>query len=247
MNKNVKNALLSVTAAAGVFAAGSAVANADTVTVKPGDTVSDIAAKNHTTIAAIEKANKLSDVDFILPGQKLDIDGDGNVKVVEQPKQTQASVRQAAPAQAPAQKQQVQAQPKAQAPVQKQQAQAQPKAQAPVQKQQVQAQPKAQTSAPVQQAAQPQQHKAPVQTHHNSGSSLSSSEEAARQFIVGKESGGNYNAKNGLFRGAYQLSDDKLGGDYSRANQDRVANQYVHDRYGSWSNAKTFWNEHNYY
>lgn len=76
MNKNIKNALLSVTAAAGLFAAGSVAVNADTVTVKSGDTVSDIAAANHTTVAAIEKANELADVNFILPGQKLDIDGD---------------------------------------------------------------------------------------------------------------------------------------------------------------------------
>lgn len=210
MNKNIKNALLSVTAAAGLFAAGSVAVNADTVTVKPGDTVSDIAAAKHTTVAAIEKANELADINFILPGQKLDIDGEGNVKVVEQPKQVQAPVQQQAPAQ-----------------------------------------PKAATSAPKQAtakqvpASQPQQPAA--QKSNNSGSSLSGSEADARNFIMGKESGGNYGARNGIYIGAFQLSADKLGGDYSQANQNRVADQYVKDRYGSWNNAKAYWNQHQSY
>ena len=115
-------------------------------------------------------------------------------------------------------------------------------------KQQAQVQPKAQTTAPVQKAAaQPQQQKAVVQSNNNSGSSLSGSEAAARQFIMLKESGGNYNAKNGIYTGAYQLSADKLGGDYSKANQDRVANEYVQGRYGSWANAQKYWNQHHSY
>ena len=221
MNRNIKNTLLSVTAAAGLFVAGSVAANADTVTVKAGDTVSDIAAKNHTTIAAIEKANKLADVNFILPGQKLDINGDGNVKVIEQPQQAQAPV---------------------------QQTQQTVPAQVSAPKQQDQVQPKAQTTAPVQgTAAQPQQQKTVVQSNNNSGSLLSGSEAAARQFIILKESGGNYSAKNGIYIGAYQLSADKLGGDYSKANQDRVANEYVQARYGSWVNAQKYWNQHHSY
>src|SRR5699024_61631 len=116
---NFKQTLLTVTAAAGLFAAGSLAANADTVTVKAGDTVSDIALAHHTTVAAIEKANKLADVNFILPGQKLEIDKKGNVKVVEQPQQTQAAVQQQ---QAPAAAQTPAAQPQQQAPVQQAQA-----------------------------------------------------------------------------------------------------------------------------
>lgn len=210
MNKNIKNALLSVTAAAGLFAAGSVAVNADTVTVKPGDTVSDIAAANHTTVAAIEKANELADINFILPGQKLDIDGEGNVKVVEQPKQVQAPVQQQAPAQ--------------------------PKAATPAPKQ---------ATAKQVPASQPQQPAA--QKSNNSGSSLSGSEVDARNFIMGKESGGNYGARNGIYIGAFQLSADKLGGDYSKANQNRVANKYVEERYGSWNNAKAYWNQHQSY
>lgn len=114
---NLKQTLLTVTAAAGLFGMTTIAANADTVTVKAGDTVSGIAAANHTTVAAIEKANELADVNFILPGQKLDIDGEGNVKVVEQPQQVQAPVQAQTAVQpkAPVQKQ---APVKTQAPVQ---------------------------------------------------------------------------------------------------------------------------------
>ncbi|HIW89059.1 MAG TPA: LysM peptidoglycan-binding domain-containing protein [Candidatus Ligilactobacillus excrementipullorum] len=215
MKKNIKQTLLSLTAAAGLFAAGSVAANADTVTVKAGDTVSDIALAHHTTVAAIEKANKLADVNFILPGQKLEIDKKGNVKVVEQPQQTQAAIQQQ---QAPAAAQTPAAQPQQQAPVQQ--------AQAPV----AQAQPQ-------QRAAQPQR----------STANVSGSEAAARQFIMARESSGDYNARNGIYIGAYQLSSDKLNGDYSRANQDRVAQQYVTARYGSWQAAQQYWNAHHSY
>lgn len=114
---NLKQTLLTVTAAAGLFGMTTIAANADTVTVKAGDTVSGIAAANHTTIAAIEKANELADVNFILPGQKLDIDGEGKVKVVEQPQQVQAPVQAQTAVQpkAPVQKQ---APVKTQAPIQ---------------------------------------------------------------------------------------------------------------------------------
>lgn len=114
---NLKQTLLTVTAAAGLFGMTTIAANADTVTVKAGDTVSGIAAANHTTVTTIEKANELADVNFILPGQKLDIDGEGNVKVVEQPQQVQAPVQAQTAVQpkAPVQKQ---APVKTQAPVQ---------------------------------------------------------------------------------------------------------------------------------
>lgn len=77
----------------------------------------------------------------------------------------------------------------------------------------------------------------------------SSSEEAAKAWIVARESGGNYNAVNassGAY-GKYQLLPGYLHGDYSAANQDRTANNYVHGRYGSWSAAKAFWEAHGWY
>lgn len=79
------------------------------------------------------------------------------------------------------------------------------------------------------------------------GGGLSDSEESARAWIVNKESHGNYNARNGKYVGAYQLTSSYLGGDYSPAHQDEVANSYVARRYGSWSNAKAFWQSHGWY
>ncbi|WP_243419847.1 hypothetical protein [Lactobacillus helveticus] len=77
----------------------------------------------------------------------------------------------------------------------------------------------------------------------------SGSEEAAKAWIVARESGGNYNAVNassGAY-GKYQLLPGYLHGDYSAANQDRTANNYVHGRYGSWTAAKAFWEAHGWY
>ena len=44
-----------------------------------------------------------------------------------------------------------------------------------------------------------------------------------------------------------QFHSSYLNGDYSPANQERVANKYVADRYGSWDNAKAFWLAHGWY
>ncbi len=43
------------------------------------------------------------------------------------------------------------------------------------------------------------------------------------------------------------LSASYLGGDYSAANQERVADNYVKSRYGSWSNAQSFWQANGWY
>lgn len=77
--------------------------------------------------------------------------------------------------------------------------------------------------------------------------SANSAETAAKNWIANKESGGNYNARNGQYIGKYQLSAAYLGGNYSPANQERVANNYVKSRYGSWVNAKNFWIRHGWY
>ncbi|MEK1355962.1 LysM peptidoglycan-binding domain-containing protein [Limosilactobacillus fermentum] len=78
-------------------------------------------------------------------------------------------------------------------------------------------------------------------------SSLSSSEEAAKEWITQKESGGSYTAKNGNYYGKYQLSISYLNGDLSAANQEKVADQYVASRYGSWTAAQSFWESHGWY
>lgn len=75
----------------------------------------------------------------------------------------------------------------------------------------------------------------------------SSAETAAKNWIAMRESGGSYSARNGQYIGKYQLSASYLHGDYSAANQERVANNYVKSRYGSWVNAKNFWLRNGWY
>lgn len=70
---------------------------------------------------------------------------------------------------------------------------------------------------------------------------LSAEDVAAKEWIAQKESSGSYTAQNGQYYGRYQLSLSYLNGDLSPENQEKVANQYVVNRYGSWSAAKNFW------
>ena len=76
---------------------------------------------------------------------------------------------------------------------------------------------------------------------------VSGSEAEAKEWIAQKESGGSYTATNGQYIGRYQLTDSYLNGDYSAANQERVADSYVAGRYGSWSAAKNFWLANGWY
>lgn len=114
------------------------------------------------------------------------------------------------------------------APVQEQAAPAQT-AQAPVQE-------TTQTAAPVQQAAAPA-----------AEASTPASTNAAKEWIAQRESSGSYTATNGQYIGRYQLSASYLNGDYSAANQERVADQYVTSRYGSWEGAQAFWQANGWY
>lgn len=76
---------------------------------------------------------------------------------------------------------------------------------------------------------------------------LSKRERAAKRWIAMRESGGNYHARNGVCYGKYQLNIAYLHGNYSKKNQERVADNYVYGRYGSWVNAKKFWLAHHWY
>ena len=105
--------LLSATAAAGFFAATTAVANADTVTVQAGDTVSEIADKYNTTVEEIQNLNQLENVNLIYVGEELVVNTNGQAATTassEAPAATatvssQAPVQQAPAQQAPAQQQ----------------------------------------------------------------------------------------------------------------------------------------------
>ncbi|KRK57520.1 aggregation-promoting factor [Fructilactobacillus fructivorans] len=83
--------------------------------------------------------------------------------------------------------------------------------------------------------------------YQSSNTSSNGGDDAAKAWITSRESGGSYTASNGNYYGKYQLSKSYLNGDYSQANQDRVANQYVTSRYGSWSGAQSFWQSHGWY
>lgn len=78
-------------------------------------------------------------------------------------------------------------------------------------------------------------------------SSVSGNDAAAKAWIAAHESGGSYSAVNGQYIGKYQLSASYLNGDYSPANQERVADNYVASRYGSWTAAQAFWQSHGWY
>ena len=188
---NLKKTLASAAALGGVFAV-SAVAKADTVTVKAGDTLSTLAQKYNTTVDAIVKQNHISNANLIYVGQQLQIGNNNNQSSNQNNGQANNNA-----------------------------------------------------------AATNNQNQNNNQTantqNDNGGQQLSGSEAAARAWIVARESGGNYNARNGQYIGKYQLSASYLGGDYSPAHQDEVANQYVASRYGSWVNAQRFWESHGWY
>lgn len=174
---------LSIACAAGFTVAGATAANADTVTVKSGDTLSQIADENNTTVSSIQSLNSLQNIHLIFPGQKLVINannGDAAVSTQQSAQTTQQASQQ-------------------------------------------------QTMQTTQQAV------------------ASSSEQAARDWIASRESGGSYTAQNGNYYGKYQLSSAYLGGDYSAENQERVADSYVLNRYGSWANAKSHWLQNGWY
>ncbi|MVX58171.1 LysM peptidoglycan-binding domain-containing protein [Streptococcus danieliae] len=78
-------------------------------------------------------------------------------------------------------------------------------------------------------------------------SNLSSDEQAAKEWIAQKESSGSYTAQNGIYYGRYQLTLSYLNGDLSPENQERVADEYVKNRYGSWTQAYQFWLANGWY
>lgn len=76
---------------------------------------------------------------------------------------------------------------------------------------------------------------------------LDQAEASAKDIIAYKESGGSYTAQNGRYYGRYQLDMAYLNGDFSPENQERIAQAYVVNRYGSWSAALLFWQENGWY
>lgn len=157
------------------------VANADSYTVKSGDTLSAIAKEKNTTIDAIAKKNKISNMNLITVGQALEIeDVNATNKTSEQATTSKTDTTQAT-------------------------------------------------------------------ATFSASDGLSAEDAVAKEWIAQKESSGSYTAQNGQYYGRYQLSLSYLNGDLSPENQEKVANQYVVNRYGSWSAAKNFWLANGWY
>ncbi|MDT2596622.1 LysM domain-containing protein [Enterococcus dongliensis] len=106
-----------------------------------------------------------------------------------------------------------------------------------------------QTAAPVQETAQaaPAAPAQPVAEQPAAQAATPTSTNSAKEWIAQRESSGSYTATNGQYIGRYQLSASYLNGDYSAANQERVADQYVTSRYGSWEGAQAFWQANGWY
>lgn len=156
-------------------------ASAESYTVKSGDTLSAIAKEKNTTVDAIAKKNKISNVNLITVGQVLEIEDEkATTNTTEQAATSKANTTQAT-------------------------------------------------------------------TTVSASDGLSAEDAAAKEWIAQKESSGSYTAQNGQYYGRYQLSLSYLNGDLSEANQEKVANQYVVNRYGSWSATKNFWLANGWY
>ena len=167
-NKKMKVGLMSLAATALFFL--PTLANADSYTVKSGDTLSAIAASHHTTVDKIAQKNKISNIHLISVGQVLELDDTTTSTATAESSNSETTT-----------------------------------------------------------------------------SGLSAEDAAAKEWIAQKESSGSYTAQNGQYYGRYQLSLSYLNGDLSAENQEKVADAYVADRYGSWSAAKAFWLANGWY
>lgn len=73
---------------------------------------------------------------------------------------------------------------------------------------------------------------------------LSPANKAAKWWMAEHESSFRYFISNGNVYGRFQLKRGYLHGNYSRLNQEKTADRYVNNRYGSWVNAKKSWLYH---
>lgn len=192
-----KNLVLSTVAALGLFTVATTTANADTVTVKSGDTVAKIASEHQTTISAIEKANNLKNVNLIFVGDQLEVNGSTTA--------TTSTNTVAASTTATA------------------------------------------NNTTSENTASSTSQESTTTSTETATTTTNDSDSAAKAWIANKESGGSYTVTNGQFIGKYQLSASYLNGDYSAANQEKVADSYVASRYGSWTAAKAHWLANNWY
>lgn len=262
-----KKALKLTATVAGAVALGTVAttvsANADSIyTVKSGDTLSGISCQfghDYAFVDTLASNNNIANKNLIYVGQKLVIKDDGEItsatasQVASLPSASASSTSQAQTDSASAASQasstasdQASADSLAAAQSAAAASQAVAASQAALQSQQAASQSAAATSMAYTTMAATSTTTSTSSTSSYT-SSLSSSEEAAKEWITQKESGGSYTAKNGNYYGKYQLSISYLNGDLSAANQEKVADQYVASRYGSWTAAQSFWESHGWY
>lgn len=259
-----KKAVKISAAVAGAVALGTVgtaiTANADTVyTVQSGDTLSGISAKlghNLDFVDQLASKNNIANKNLIYVGQKLVISDDGEVSsatseqaatlpsaTAENTATAQDSTAQSADSAAQSTAADTSAEQAASDAAAAQAASDAAASQAAA----AQAQAAQQQSAQVQAATYSANTYSTNTTTTTYTSTVSGDEAAAKAWIANKESGGSYTAQNGQYYGKYQLSSSYLNGDYSAANQEQVADNYVANRYGSWTAAQQFWQGHGWY
>lgn len=256
-----KKALKLTATVAGAVALGTVAttvsANADSIyTVKSGDTLSGISCQfghDYAFVDTLASNNNIANKNLIYVGQKLVIKDDGEItsatasQVASLPSASASSTSQAQTDSASAASQASStASDQASADSLAAAQSAAAASQAALQSQQAASQSAAATSTAYTTMAATSTTTSTSSTSSYT-SSLSSSEEAAKEWIVQKESGGSYTKQNGNYYGKYQLSISYLNGDLSAANQEKVADQYVASRYGSWTAAQAFWESHGWY
>lgn len=226
-------------------------AHADSVTVKAGDTASEIAQKNNVSLDTLQKYNHGIDLSVINPGQKINISSDvytvkagdtlseiatkHHISLDDLKSYNHLTDDLINPGQklhlSKTSDDNTATQQSVAAPVVAQQATTQVRIQTPTYNNQ-----------PVRHYAQ-----AKSASNTNANYTTNDSDSWAKSWIATRESGGNYSASNGNYYGKYQLSKASLGGDYSAANQERIANNYVNSRYGGWTQAQKFWQQNGWY
>lgn len=229
MNFKTKGLIASLAVCGGILL-GTTSANADTYTVQNGDTLSTVAQKTNTSVETLANINHIANVNEIAVGQKLETNYVETDEYVVQSGDTLSaialkygvSVEEIKNANGLSSDLLLVGQKlKVGGQLQTQmKAQVQPQTQV---QQQAQAQPQAQKPT------------------------LNDNEQSAKNWIAQKESNGSYSVTNGRYVGKYQLSSSMLNGDYSPENQERVADNYVTQRYGSWENAKKAWLANGWY
>ena len=249
-------------------------ANADTVyTVQSGDTLSGISAKlghNLDFVDQLASKNNIANKNLIYVGQKLVIADDGEVSsatseqaatlpsaTAENTATAQDSTAQSADSAAQSTAADTSAEQAASDAAAAQAASDAAASQAAASQAAASQAAAAQAQAAQQQSAQVQATTYSANTYSTNTtttatttsytSTVSGDEAAAKAWIANKESGGSYTAQNGQYYGKYQLSSSYLNGDYSAENQEKVADNYVISRYGSWTAAQQFWQTHGWY